>query len=95
MTLEDGYASLSREAIRKVLPLMEAGVRFATAREKVYQGDAGRKQSFELLPPVLEALQQLRNPVVCRALTELRKVVNALIRNYGKPSLIRVELRTT
>ena len=40
----------------------------------------------------LEAVPQLRNPVVCRGLTELRKVVNALIRQYGKPELIRVEL---
>ena len=45
-----------------------------------------------LLPPVKEAVPQLRNPVVCRGLTELRKVVNALIRQYGKPSLVRVEL---
>ena len=37
-------------------------------------------------------MPQLRNPVVCRGLTELRKVVNALIRQYGKPELIRVEL---
>ena len=29
--------------------------------------------------------------MVCRGLTELRKVVNALIREYGKPERIRVE----
>ena len=29
MTLEDGYASLSREALQKLLPLMEEGMRFA------------------------------------------------------------------
>ena len=48
--------------------------------------------AYELLPPVLDAVPQLRNPVVCRGLTELRKVVNALIRQYGKPERIRVEL---
>jgi len=42
-------------------------------------------------------LQQLRlgavrNPAVERALTELRKVVNAIVREHGKPYEIRVEL---
>ena len=41
---------------------------------------------------MLDAVPQLRNPVVCRGLTELRKVVNALIREYGKPDVVRVEL---
>ena len=92
VTLEDGYASFSREAIRKLLPLMEQGMRFATAREQVYGAYAGRAGLHDFLPPVLDAVTQLRNPVVCRGLTELRKVVNALIREYGKPKLIRVEL---
>ena len=34
----------------------------------------------------------VNNPVVLRALTELRKVVNALIRKHGKPSRIHVEM---
>jgi CRISPR-associated endonuclease Csn1 len=91
-TLEPNYASLSREAMRKLLPLMEQGMRFASAREKIYGAYAGRLGLRDLLPPVLEAVPQLRNPVVCRGLTELRKVVNALIREYGKPARIRVEL---
>lgn len=37
-------------------------------------------------------LGSLRNPTVVRAQNELRKVVNNLIRAYGKPDLIRVEL---
>ena len=92
VTLEPNYASLSREAMRKLLPLMEQGFRFSEAKKKVYGENAGRSRLYDLLPPVLEAMQQLRNPVVCRGLTELRKVVNALIRQYGKPERIRVEL---
>jgi len=92
ITLEDGYASLSREAMRKLLPLMEKGVRFATAKKEVYGEYAGSKELRAVLPPVLETVPQLRNPVVLRGLTELRKVANALIREYGKPELVRVEL---
>ena len=41
MTLEDGYASLSREAMRKLLPLMERDA-FRRGEEKVYGEYAGR-----------------------------------------------------
>jgi CRISPR-associated endonuclease Csn1 len=91
VTLEPNYASLSREAMRKLLPLMEKGLRFAEAKKQVYGTYMGRSGLRDSLPPVLDAVQ-LRNPVVCRGLTELRKVVNALVRQYGKPELIRIEL---
>ena len=41
-------------------------------------------------PP--DALAQIRNPAVTRSLTELRKVVNGILRLYGKPAQIRIEL---
>lgn len=94
VTLEPNYASLSREAMRKLLPLLESGRRVATLthqeRCKLFP-NMKRAEICNFLPPVLDAVQ-LRNPVVCRGLTELRKVVNALIREYGKPGRIRVEL---
>ena len=37
-------------------------------------------------------LQNLRNPTLQRCLNELRKVTNNLIRQYGKPNLIRMEV---
>lgn len=41
----------------------------------------------------LEPLDEnLRNPIVQKALTQVRKVVNELIRTYGKPDEIHVEL---
>ncbi len=39
-----------------------------------------------------EYLQNLRNPTLQRCLNELRKVTNNLIREYGKPDLIRLEV---
>jgi CRISPR-associated endonuclease Csn1 len=38
------------------------------------------------------AVGEIRNPAVTRSLTELRKVVNAIIRQHGKPAQIRIEL---
>ncbi|HOV74748.1 MAG TPA: type II CRISPR RNA-guided endonuclease Cas9 [Candidatus Hydrogenedentes bacterium] len=94
--LEDGYCSLSRQAIEKLLPLMEKGIAYKTAEKEVY-GDPGPAIAVEMLPSVAEAVRQqlmpvLRNPVVNRVLTELRKVVNAIINKYGKPDKIRIEI---
>ncbi|HUT14028.1 MAG TPA: type II CRISPR RNA-guided endonuclease Cas9 [Thermoguttaceae bacterium] len=92
LTLEDGYASLSREAIQQLLPWMQEGMRFAAAKKQVYGEYRGGQKVYDSLPPVLEAVPQLRNPVVCRGLTELRRAANAIIREYGKPETVRVEL---
>ena len=92
LELEPGYHSYSRRAIRKLLPLLEQGLRLNEARRKLYpqkEADAG---GWDRLPPVCQVLPQVRNPLLVRALTELRKVVNALLHKYGKPVQIRIEL---
>ncbi len=98
VTLEVGYMSFSRKAINRLLPLLESGRRLASLKDDEWRQLFPNRNKggvvFELLPPVLDkaVLPQLRNPVVCRGLTELRKVVNALIRQYGKPERVRIEL---
>ena len=95
--LQSGYGSLSRRAMRRLLVEMEAGIPFATAKKKLYgERDKGRAV-LETLPGVLRPevrkfLGKINNPAVARSLTELRKVVNAIIRKYGKPVRIRIEL---
>lgn len=90
--LEQGYCALSRKALRKVLPGMETGERFATVRKRIYGEQFAATRARDLLPPVREVVPSLRNPVVLRALTEVRKVVNAVTRHFGKPELVRIEL---
>jgi len=91
VSLEPDYLNLSRRAIEKVLPLLEEGVRFATARKQVYPRSFEVLKAVDFLPPVMDSLD-IRNPGVMRSLTELRKVANAIIREYGKPAEIRIEL---
>lgn len=91
MKLESDYASLSRQATETLLPLMEQGKPYATARKELF-GEVEERPALDALPPVAEFLPSLRNPVVSRSLTELRRLVNAIIKRYGKPALIRVEL---
>lgn len=90
--LEEGRGSLSRRAIEKMLPRLESGVAYATVRKEFYPTLLDAGIPVDRLPAVKEAFGLLRNPAVERTLTELRKVVNAIVRDHGKPDLIRIEL---
>ena len=93
--LEPDYLNLSKAAMCKLLPLMEEGVPYAEARRQVYPQRFVSQAPQELLPPVFLAeasVGRIRNPSVVHSLTELRKVVNAVVRKFGKPKQIRIEL---
>ena len=56
-----------------------------------------RKHFRNSTPPPQDPLMAriangLRNPAVERSITEMRKVVNAIVREHGKPYEIRIEL---
>ncbi len=80
---------LSLKAIRKILPLMQSGKRYDEACKEIW-GHHGliENKGHALVPP----FDDIRNPVVNRALAQTRKVINACIRKYGKPDTIIVEL---
>jgi CRISPR-associated endonuclease Csn1 len=86
------YCSLSLAAITKLMPLMMSGRAFKDAETEIYGSRFSGLAVHDTLPPVRDALPTLRNPAVERAMTELRKVVNAIVREYGKPYEIRIEL---
>ncbi len=92
--IEEGYCSLSRKAIERMLPEMEQGVPYATARLHAYPG---RDRSIPVgrLPYIDDRDNvniELRNPAVHRVLSETRKVVNAILDKHGLPGCIRIEL---
>ena len=90
--LPDDYGGFSLAAIRQLLPKLEEGLTTGEARKEVFPESFVAAEPQHRLPPVLDALPELRNPAVTRTLTELRKAVNELIRRYGKPGTIQVEL---
>jgi len=89
-----GFLNLSRKAILKILPYLEEGFRYDEAVVKagyshhsvIKDGAEGRR----FLPPVES--EEIRNPVVFRALNQARKMVNAIVRRYGSPRSIHIEL---
>lgn len=92
VALEEGRGSVSLAAIRKLMPLLERGVTYGEARKKVFPESFRSSRPLDTLPPVEEAMRELRNPAVSRALTEARKLINSITREHGKPAAIRVEL---
>lgn len=95
VTLPPGYCSLSLKAMRAVIPLLEQGCSVQEARQQAGFDIVRRTPVHGFLPPVKECVPHgldVRNPAVIRALTEVRKVVNAVIRKWGKPRSIHIEL---
>ncbi len=87
---QPGYANLSLRAIRRISPYLERGENYhdACQRAGYLREDQKKTPEEDVLPPAPD----LRNPIVQKAINEVRKVVNAIIRKHGKPARIRVEL---
>lgn len=104
----DKFHALSLKALRRIVPLMEEGLRYDEAclrvgyhHSQLYELGAGEQK---YLPPLYagrdksgrmvfnENLDIPRNPVVLRALNQARKVVNAIVRTYGSPAAVRIEM---
>ena len=86
------FINLSTTAIHRLLPLMEQGMQYHDACRQIYQGygkpDPGQKQ---LLLPLIP-FDDIRNPVVFRALTQMRKLINGIIRKHGSADRVHIEV---
>ncbi len=98
IVFKDDYGSLSTRAIRKILTFLKEGNDYSESC-----GLVGYNHSHSItkeenekreLKEVLDLLPKnsLRNPVVEKILNQLVNVVNALIKEYGRPDEIRIEL---
>lgn len=104
----DKFSNLSLKALYNILPHMEAGMRYDEAcveagyhHSQLHETGSGE---HKYLPPFYagrdkdgrlkfnEDLDIPRNPVVLRALNQARKVVNALIKVYGSPYEVHIEM---
>ena len=87
----DKFVQISLKALRRIVPLMEQGKRYDEACAETYGDHYGEKNSEEMLylPPI--PADEIRNPVVLRALSQARKVINAVVRRYGSPARIHIE----
>jgi CRISPR-associated endonuclease Csn1 len=92
LTLPSGWSRHSGEALAAINPHLEAGLTYAEARLTAFPDALAREGGRDRLSAHPKALPDTRNPAVTRALNELRKVVNNLLDEYGKPDRIRLEV---
>ena len=87
----DKFVQISLKALRRIVPLMEQGKRYDEACAEIYGDHYGKKNAEEkiYLPPI--SADEIRNPVVLRALSQARKVINGVVRRYGSPARIHIE----
>ena len=104
----DKFHALSLKALRRIVPQMQRGLRYDEACiEAGYHHSQLHelgKGEHKMLPPLYsgrdkdgrmvfdEDLDVPRNPVVLRAINQARKVLNALVKTYGSPSRVHIEL---
>ena len=89
LEFEPGHANLSVKAINRLLPFLKKGEIYSTAR---VSAGYGYEVQVDDIKDRLGPSPDLPNPIVKKALSELRRVVNALIAEYGKPDAIRIEM---
>ena len=96
----DKFIDLSFKALEAILPFMRGeSLKFKDEckrydeawREAGLVEVAKKTQKGDKLPPLIEYEPNLANPVVARALSEYRKVLNALLTKYGQVHKIHLE----
>jgi CRISPR-associated endonuclease Csn1 len=104
----DKFHALSLKALRGIVPHMQSGMRYDEACNAAgyhhSQLHIAGKGISATLPPLYsdrdksgrmifnEDLDVPRNPVVLRAINQARKVLNALVKTYGSPTRVHIEL---
>ncbi|MFA2694679.1 type II CRISPR RNA-guided endonuclease Cas9 [Bacillus mycoides] len=80
---------LSFKALKNIIPFLEEGMSYDKACNKAGYNFKGT--SFTKKTKYLPVIPQNTNPVVHRALSQTRKVINAIINKYGSPVSIHIE----
>ncbi len=88
------FGHLSNKALKKIIPFLEDGLDYDKACEKagydfkaIFKGNKGL-----FLPPLTNQENlEMTNPVVKRAIAQMRLVYNAIARKYGAIDAVHVE----
>lgn len=87
------FIRLSLRAVQNILPHMQRGMRFdeaVVAAGYTSHSSFAESERTKCLPPIPR--EEFTNPVVYRALSQARKLVNAIIREHGSPAAVHIEL---
>lgn len=91
-----GTLNLSLKAIYNILPFLKEGYLYNEACELAGYSFLGNmdftKQKYLKGEQINKILQAIPNPVAKRAISQTIKVTNAIIRKYGSPTFVNIEL---
>jgi CRISPR-associated protein, csn1 family len=90
-----GYGHLSLHVLREILPYLEEGMVYSDAMQKAGHNHSEHnfeKQKYLGTKEVYDAIGGVTSPVAKRALSQTVKVIDAVIRQYGSPYAINIEL---
>lgn len=90
------FINLSLKALYKINPYLAEGLKYNEACEKAgydFRGDGTKltEKKGLLLPPIAED-KLTTVPVVNRTVAQFRKVYNAMVRTYGAPDQVNLEV---
>ena len=83
---------LSVTVLKKIIPYLEAGMSYSDALSKAYGSQTNASTAPKKNKLSLNDIDEITNPVVRRAVSQSIKVINAIVRQYGAPDRVRVEL---
>lgn len=97
------FNNLSLRALNNLLPYLEKGENYTDACKHCKYDEQKKPLKQRYLPPLYryefdriskktKRIPEIKNPVVMRALNQARKVLNSIIRRYGSPDEIHIEL---
>ena len=90
--LEDGYGKYSLKAVKAILPHLREGKDHTAAVAEIGKMGIEPESEEGKFQLGIHDVPNIANPIVQKALYEIRRVVNAIIKRYGKPAIIRMEL---
>lgn len=96
--IKEGYGNKSSKAIRRILPFLQNGKMYSEAcleagfrhSESLTLQENEARELLGKLEPIKK--NELRQPIVEKILNQMINLVNAIIDEYGRPNVIRVEL---
>lgn len=90
------FQHLSLKAMKKIMPYLEQGDIYNVACEKAgydFKADGNQERKMFIDGEILaDVMEDIPNPVVKRSISQTVKVLNSIIRKYGSPQAVHVEL---
>lgn len=91
-----GYARLSNKAMKEIEPYLVQGLTYdkacAAAGLDFQVTYTGEKMKYLKGPEINCIINNIQSPVVRRSVAQTVRVINAIIRKYGSPQAVNVEL---